>query len=102
DLAFNINRIAGKLNPDQVARFQRRSTLPNLDKAQAVDATTVRVSLTAPSSSFLTGLADFRNNIVPKDFVESALDDFKDATKLVGTGAFTIDSYDAKGNQVFK
>jgi hypothetical protein len=36
--------------------YQRRSTLPNLDRATAVDASTVSVKLTAPHSGFLPGL----------------------------------------------
>ena len=102
DLAFNINRIAGKLNPDKAALFQRRSTLPNLDMATAPDAKTVLVKLTAPSSGFMTGLADFRNNIAPRDFIENTVDNFKDATKLVGTGPYTIDTWDIKSKATLK
>jgi peptide/nickel transport system substrate-binding protein len=102
DLAFNINRIAGKLDPSKAALFQRRSTLPNLDMAKAVDDTTVQVKLTAPSSGFMTGLADFRNNIAPRDMIENAIDNFKDATKLVGTGPFTIDTWDIKNKGTLK
>ncbi len=99
DLAYNINRITGKYAPDKVALYSRRSTLPNLDEAVAIDNATVRVKLTAPSSGFMNGLADFRNNIAPKDFIENG-GDFKDATKLVGTGAFTIDSWSIKQKAV--
>ena len=102
DLAFNINRISGNLNPEKVALFQRRSTVPNLDKATAIDDTTVEVKLSAPHSGFLTGLADFRNNIAPRDFIEKSLDSFADATKLVGTGAWTIDSWNVSTKAVFK
>jgi peptide/nickel transport system substrate-binding protein len=102
DLAFNINRIAGKLDPSKAALFQRRSTLPNLDMAKAIDDATVQVKLTAPSSGFMTGLADFRNNLAPRDFIENAIDNFKDATKLVGTGPFTIDTWDIKGKGSMK
>jgi peptide/nickel transport system substrate-binding protein len=101
DVAFNLERITGRLNPDKVAQFSRRSTLPNLDKAVAVDATTTKVTLTAPSASFINGLCDFRNTLIPKDYVMGG-GDFIKPTQLVGTGAWVADSWDISSKSVMK
>ena len=101
DLAFNIMRITAKLNPDRIAQFSRRTSLPNLDRAEAVDAATVRVKLSSPHSSFLNGFGDFRNSMVPKDFVEKG-GKFEDATAIAGTGAFTITEYENLKKAAFK
>ena len=52
DAAFNMMRIAGKLDPDRKALFQRASLLGGMDKAEAVDDKTVKVSFTTPNSGF--------------------------------------------------
>ena len=65
DLAFNINRIAGKYDPQNIARYQRASTLTGLNKAEAVDKTTVKITMDRPSSAFFRGLAEIRNMMMP-------------------------------------
>lgn len=100
DVAFNINRIAGKLNPNEVARFQRRTTLFGLDRAEVVDGSTVRVKLERPVSTFLNGLTDYRNQFVPKDFVENG-GDFAKPESLVGSGPFVIQTFTNLERAVF-
>lgn len=92
DIAYNIVRISGKLDPDNIGRYQRRSLVPNLDDAEAVDESTVRVTLTAPHSAFLRGLGDWRNTMIPQDFAESST--FEDPSTLVGSGAWIMESFD--------
>lgn len=101
DLAFNLRRITGALNPDKVASFQRKSTLPYFESAEAVDESTVRVKLSKPHSGFLWGLADWRNSIVPQDFVENG-GQFENAETLIGTGAWLVESFEGSTKAVFK
>lgn len=91
DIAFNLMRIAGKLDPENPAAYQRRSTLPNLENAEAVDDSTVRITLTAPHSGFINGLGDWRNTIIPQDFAEST--DFSNPADAIGTGPWMIESF---------
>jgi ABC-type transport system substrate-binding protein len=61
----------------------------------------VSVKLTAPHSGFLNGLADWRNTIIPRDFVEKG-GDFKNPTALVGTGPWTCETFQDNVTAVFK
>lgn len=93
DMAFNINRIAGKYDPQNIARYQRASTLAGLDRAEAVDQTTVRVKMERPSSAFFRGLAEIRNMMMPKDVVEQA--GFpNNPAGFAGTGPFMLTEFD--------
>ena len=93
DMAFNINRIAGKLDPQNVARYQRASTLVGLNRAEAVDKYTVRIHMDRPSSAFFRGLAEIRNMMMPKDVVEQA--GFPNNPEgFAGTGAFKLDRFE--------
>ena len=101
DLAFNLTRITGKLNPDRLASFQRASTLPNFESATAVDDKTVKVKLTKPHSSFLYGMSDWRNSIIPRDFVEKG-GKFEDGASLIGTSPWMIESFQNPVKAVFR
>src|SRR5215208_287091 len=93
DMAFNINRIAGKYDPQNIARYQRASTLLGLNRAEAVDKTKVRIVMDRPSSAFFRGLAEIRNQMMPKDVVEQA--GFPNNPEgFAGTGPFKIDKFE--------
>lgn len=93
DMAYNINRIAGKYDPANIARYQRASTLVGLDKAEATDKTTVRVRMSQPSSAFFRGLAEIRNMMMPKDVVEQP--GFPSNPEgFAGTGPFKLQAFD--------
>jgi peptide/nickel transport system substrate-binding protein len=96
DVAFNLMRIAAKLPQDEKrkAAFQRSGTLQGMDKAEAVDEKTVKVTFATPNSQFLNGVADWRNWPVPKEVVDKD-PDFKDPKNFSGTGPFMVDSWDA-------
>lgn len=96
DVAFNIERITGMLDPDGPGRYQRRSTLPFLESATATDDHTVTVKLARPTPTLLSGLTDYRNTVVPKDFVEGG-GNFADFASLVGTGPFITTSMSGDG-----
>ena len=51
DMAYNLMRISGALDPANKARYQRAATLAGMDSAKAVDATTVQVKMAKPSSA---------------------------------------------------
>ncbi|MFN8559195.1 MAG: ABC transporter substrate-binding protein [Dehalococcoidia bacterium] len=102
DLGYNLQRIAGKLDPSRAASYQRRSTLPNLDSVSAVDDTTLRVKLSAPHSGFLRGMAHERNYIIPKDLVDAQADKWNDPMTLVGTGPWMFESYQKDVKAVLK
>ncbi|HWO94491.1 MAG TPA: ABC transporter substrate-binding protein [Dehalococcoidia bacterium] len=92
DVAFNLMRIAGLLNPDEAARFQRRTDLIGMNRAEAVDAQTTRVVMDRPASTFLNGLTDFRNSFIPRDFLEKG-GKLEDTPSLIGSGAFVLDTW---------
>ncbi|MFN8559193.1 MAG: ABC transporter substrate-binding protein [Dehalococcoidia bacterium] len=93
DIAFNLMRIAGKLDPGRVGSYQRRSSLPYLDRVEAVDASTARVKLSAPHSGFMYGLATERNYFIPKELVDAQADAWNDPKTFVGTGAWMYDTF---------
>lgn len=94
DLAFNLERIAGFTADAEgipITSFQRRSMLPGLVSAEAIDDYHVNVKLDRPGGSFLNGLAEIRNQLMPKGVVEVG---FADSTKFAGPGAFEIVSHE--------
>lgn len=93
DLAFNLMRIAGKLDPDgNLALYQRRTTLEGMSSAEAIDDSTVRVVFDRPASPFLRGVSDHRNYMVPRDFEDNG-GDFQDPATFVGTGPFMLTAF---------
>jgi peptide/nickel transport system substrate-binding protein len=93
DMAFNINRIAGKYDPGNLARYQRASTLVGLNKAEAVDRTTVKITMDRPSSAFFRGLAEIRNMMMPKDVVEQT-NFTANPEAFAGTGPFMFGRFE--------
>lgn len=66
--------------------------LDMLDHCEVVSDTEVVCYLAEPNAVFLTALTDAGNVIVPKEEVEGWGDDF--GTHLVGTGPFTLKSFE--------
>ncbi|HTE87147.1 MAG TPA: ABC transporter substrate-binding protein [Dehalococcoidia bacterium] len=91
DVAFTYNRIkdpATKANPNV------RMYLDSVDKVEAPDDSTVRITTKRPSPDFLAGISGRNTPIVPKKYVESG----GDLTKVaVGTGPFKLMSYQKDG-----
>ena len=88
DLAFNINRIAGNTAEAEglsATAFQRKTTLSGMEKVEAVDKYTVKVTMAKPSSAYLKGFLEWRNVMMPKGIVEVGFDD---PMKFAGVGAF--------------
>ena len=96
DIVYNFERIAGRYadaEETEVGRYQRRGTVAGMETATAVDATTLNLTFDRPRGSFLWGLTDGRNSMVPKEFLAEG-GDFNDPVTAVGTGPFVLDEYD--------
>ncbi|MFA7249717.1 MAG: ABC transporter substrate-binding protein [Dehalococcoidia bacterium] len=93
DLAFNMDRTVGNTAAAEgipKAAFLHSDWFTGIDKLEAVDKHTMRASLRAPSSAFLTNMVDHRNMMMPKGVVEVG---FKDPLKLAGLSAFVLDEF---------
>lgn len=89
DVAWSINELKAKqyYNYDQVK---------NLDKAEAVDAHTVRLTLTAPDSNMLWYLTGRPGLVYDKDAK------WDEKTGALGSGPYTVESFDPSDKIVFK
>ena len=102
DLAFNLNRIVGKTAEEEgipKGAFQRASMLPGFNNAEAIDDYSVRVTLDVPGGSFLNGLAEIRNQMMPQGIVEVGFDD---PLKFAGMSAYEITEREAGVSTKFK
>jgi peptide/nickel transport system substrate-binding protein len=99
DVAWNINRIAGKLDPAHAALYQRATTMYPLDHTEVMDSTTFKVVMSKPSSTFLNGLTEPHNPMMPRDAVEAGL--LNNIPALGGHGPFMIKSYAQGGTMSF-
>ena len=97
DVVFSLDRIVNATFPPYTVR--QRDTVPNLEKVEALDATTIRVTARRPEPLFETLLNTQQLMIVPKRYVQSlgaggntadnaAFEAF--ALKPVGTGPYRI------------
>src|SRR6185369_6296076 len=90
DVAWNLERIGGlyaERLKQPVAAFQRASMVQNMVKAEAVDATTVKVTLSSPNSAFFKGVADTRVMLMPKEMDDIG---FNDPMKFASMGPFQM------------
>ena len=92
DVAWNMERIGGlyaeKLKIP-LSAFQRASMVGNIQKAVAVDPTTVKVTLSKPNSSFFNGLMDTRVPFAPREMDDIG---WTDPMKMGGIGPYQITS----------
>ena len=101
DAVFNLIRTAGltaKAENLPEANFQRASTLVGMTKAEATDANTVRVTMSAPTSTFFNGMTEIRSIWMPKGIVEAA-PGFKDVQKFGAISAWKMSAEDKPGVQ---
>ncbi|MBT1181071.1 ABC transporter substrate-binding protein [Bifidobacterium sp. CP2] len=89
DVAWSINELKAKqyYNYDQVT---------NLDKAEAVDAKTVKLTLSAPDSNMLWYLTGRPGLVYDKDGT------WDEKTGALGSGPYTVASFDPSDKIVFK
>jgi peptide/nickel transport system substrate-binding protein len=101
DAAWNMERIGGLYAEREkipLGSFQRASMVANIVKAEAIDPTTVKVTLSRPNSAFFNGLTENRVPMMPKEIVDIG---FKDPMKFAGIGAFEISEWKTDQRQVF-
>lgn len=89
DVAWSINQLKEKqyYNANQVA---------SLDKAEAVDANTVKLTLSTPDSNLLWYLTGRPGLVFDKNAKYNA------KTEAVGSGPYTVESFDSASKMVFK
>jgi peptide/nickel transport system substrate-binding protein len=88
DIAFSLRRI-GTDEP----RFVNKSLVAGIDRVEAVNATTVRITTKQPDVSTLVNLADWNTLILAPEVVDRA-GRFATAETAVGTGAFVLQAQD--------
>ena len=100
DVAYNIKRKAGLLDPKTAAtKYARYAQFDGVTDAIVVDDLTVKVTLSKPNGSLLSALADPRASMVPLEFEQIG---FKDPMKFAATGAWIPTSYVDGTRQTFK
>ncbi|MFA7297522.1 MAG: ABC transporter substrate-binding protein [Dehalococcoidia bacterium] len=100
DVAYNIKRKAGLLDPKTAAtKYARYAQFDGVTDAVVVDDLTVKVTLNKPNGSLLSALADPRASMVPLEFEQIG---FKEPMKFAATGAWIPTSYVDGTRQTFK
>jgi peptide/nickel transport system substrate-binding protein len=100
DVAFSIQRKAGKLDPKTAqSKYARVAQFDGLDKAEAVDDVTVKLTFHTPNGSIMQALSDPRAQMISPENEQVG---FKDPMKFAGTGAWMEDQYLEGARQVFK
>jgi peptide/nickel transport system substrate-binding protein len=87
DVVFSLNR----LRTDE-PRFDHKGLFASLDKLEAPDEATVRVTTSVPDVGILSALSATAAAVLAPEVVEQA-GDFVDADTAVGTGAFVLESF---------
>jgi ABC-type transport system substrate-binding protein len=99
DVAYSINRKAGKVDPVASKKYARAAQFSGLDKAEAVDERTVKLTFGSPNVAILHALSDPRSQMIPREQDDIG---YKDPMKFVGTGAWMQTEYLDGARQVFK
>ena len=101
DAVYNLMRLSGKLDSENAGLYQWRSMFQGMERAEAVDEKTVKVTFAHPTSTFLAGMAYSRVIWASRDFLDAG-GDFTDAESMVGTGPFVMDEFTEDQRIVFK
>jgi ABC-type transport system substrate-binding protein len=99
DVAYSLMRKAGKIDPQAAAKYARAAQFAGLEKAEAVDDVTVKLTFSTPNGSIMQALSDPRAQMIP---VEQDAIGHKDPMKLVGTGAWIQTEHLEGSRQTFK
>jgi ABC-type transport system substrate-binding protein len=65
DVAYNIMRKAGKIDAKAASKYARVSQFFGLEKAEAVDDVTIKLTFSRPNGSILQALSDPRASMIP-------------------------------------
>ena len=97
---FIMRNKAGKtLDGTDDPNFYRKSAFQNVDKAEAVDKFTVKVTFTKPDPFFLTTLAGSYAKVQAPEAIKQFEKDYSNmkADQVIGTGAFVLKEWSAEG-----
>lgn len=89
DVAWSINQLKEK-------QYYNANQVESLSKAEALDANTVRITLSSPDSNLLWYLTGRPGLVFDKDATYSA------KTQAVGSGPYTVESFDSASKMVLK
>lgn len=89
DVAWSINQLKEK-------QYYNANQVESLDKAEAVDSDTVRLTLSAPDSNLLWYLTGRPGLVFDRNAKYSA------KTEAVGSGPYTVESFDPASKMVLK
>lgn len=87
DVAFSLNRAR---TPDPL--FVNAGDLVNIDKIEATDNSTVRITTKSPDAVILTTLASYQFIMIAPETVEK-FGDIKSGDAAIGTGPFMVRSF---------
>jgi peptide/nickel transport system substrate-binding protein len=93
--ALTIDDILYSLERMRTPGFVTAASLQALAKAEAVDKSTLKLTLSKPAADFLVDLGSYGNAIVARENVEQR-GDLKQAP-VIGTGAFILQQADPNG-----
>ncbi len=99
DVAYSLMRKAGKVDAKAAAKYARVTQFAGLEKAEAVDDVTIKLTFSKPNGSIMQALTDPRAQMIP---IEQDTIGYKDPTKFVGTGAWIQTEYLDGAREVFK
>lgn len=89
DVAWSINQLKEK-------QYYNVNQVESLSKAEALDANTVRITLSSPDSNLLWYLTGRPGLVFDKDATYNA------KTQAVGSGPYTVESFDSASKMVLK
>lgn len=89
DVAWSINQLKEK-------QYYNANQVESLSKAEALDASTVRITLSSPDSNLLWYLTGRPGLVFDKDATYNA------KTQAVGSGPYTVESFDSASKMVLK
>jgi peptide/nickel transport system substrate-binding protein len=92
DVVYSLNRIA---TPE--ARYARRAQFSRVSKMEAVDPTTVKITMNEPYVPMLMFLGSVYNVLVNREAVEQ-YGDLQRAEANIGIGPFMLDRYDKESS----
>lgn len=92
DVVYSLNRIA---TPEP--RFARRSQFARVDKIEAVDTATVKITMKEPYAPMLMFLGSVYNVLVNREAVEK-YGDLQRPESNIGIGPFILEKYDKESS----
>lgn len=92
DVVYSLTRIS---TPE--ARYARRAQFSRVSKMEAVDPTTVKITMNEPYVPMLMFLGSVYNVLVNREAVEK-YDDLQRAEANIGIGPFMLDRYDKESS----